>query len=147
MPDHQTKNLTNAKIERPSLLKPTWEQYPWWCKSSPMTITTPPPPSQQHQLQQQQQQQQLQLQQPGGSASSTGVAGTSGGGQGVLLCPRTLSQARRSRLRRALTEATAETVNYVKAVGHSILLWTVLLSQLRWSLTYTHAYLYHIGFL
>ncbi|XP_014219661.1 small conductance calcium-activated potassium channel protein-like [Copidosoma floridanum] len=37
-------------------------------------------------------------------------------GQGVLLCPRTLSQARRSRLRRALTEATAETVSYVKAL-------------------------------
>ncbi|XP_023318045.1 small conductance calcium-activated potassium channel protein [Trichogramma pretiosum] len=36
--------------------------------------------------------------------------------QGVLLCPRTLAQARRSRLRRALTEATAETVNYVKAL-------------------------------
>ena len=40
-----------------------------------------------------------------------------GGGQGVVLCPRTLSQARRTKLRRALTEATSETVNYVKMVG------------------------------
>lgn len=51
-----------------------------------------------------------------GSASAGAASGTQGG-QGVVLCPRTLSQVRRSRLRRALTEATAETVNYVKTVG------------------------------
>ncbi|EZA54738.1 hypothetical protein X777_05023 [Ooceraea biroi] len=48
---------------------------------------------------------------PAGAASGTQ------GAQGVVLCPRTLSQVRRSRLRRALTEATSETVNYVKTVG------------------------------
>jgi hypothetical protein len=77
------------------------------------TATTPPPPTSQYQ-------------QPGGTASGSSGGGGGGGGgggvpqtggQGVLLCPRTLAQARRSRLRRALTEATAETVNYVKAVG------------------------------
>lgn len=36
--------------------------------------------------------------------------------QGVLLCPQTLSQARRTRLRRAFTEATGDTVSYVKTV-------------------------------
>lgn len=51
-----------------------------------------------------------------GPASAGAASGTQGG-QGVVLCPRTLSQVRRSRLRRALTEATAETVNYVKTVG------------------------------
>ncbi|XP_031785255.1 small conductance calcium-activated potassium channel protein isoform X2 [Nasonia vitripennis] len=86
-----------------------FRQYPWWCKSSPMTATTPPPPSssQHRDLQQ--------LQQPGGGSAS-GSSSSQQGGQGVLLCPRTLAQARRSRLRRALTEATAETVNYVKAL-------------------------------
>ncbi|XP_075979781.1 small conductance calcium-activated potassium channel isoform X4 [Anticarsia gemmatalis] len=34
--------------------------------------------------------------------------------QGLLLCPQTLSQTRRARLRRAFTEATGDTVNYVK---------------------------------
>jgi len=51
-----------------------------------------------------------------GPASAGAASGTQGG-QGVVLCPRTLSQVRRTRLRRALTEATAETVNYVKTVG------------------------------
>lgn len=37
--------------------------------------------------------------------------------QGLLLCPQTLSQTRRARLRRAFTEATGDTVNYVKTVG------------------------------
>ncbi|XP_048516119.1 small conductance calcium-activated potassium channel protein isoform X1 [Athalia rosae] len=72
-----------------------FRQFPWWCKSSstttPMMATTPPPPT------------------AGCAASGSGV-------QGVLLCPRTLSQARRTRLRRALTEATAETVTYVKTL-------------------------------
>ncbi|XP_052563777.1 small conductance calcium-activated potassium channel protein isoform X5 [Culex pipiens pallens] len=36
--------------------------------------------------------------------------------QGVLLCPQTLSQSRRTRLRRAFTEATNETVNYAKTL-------------------------------
>ncbi|XP_026493249.1 small conductance calcium-activated potassium channel protein isoform X2 [Vanessa tameamea] len=34
--------------------------------------------------------------------------------QGLLLCPQTLSQTRRARLRRAFTEATGDTVNYVR---------------------------------
>ncbi|XP_049872053.1 small conductance calcium-activated potassium channel protein isoform X1 [Pectinophora gossypiella] len=33
---------------------------------------------------------------------------------GLLLCPQTLSQTRRARLRRAFTEATGDTVNYVR---------------------------------
>ena len=37
--------------------------------------------------------------------------------QGILLCPQTLSQARRERLRRAFTDATSDTVTYVKTVG------------------------------
>ncbi|CAH2232165.1 small conductance calcium-activated potassium channel protein-like [Pararge aegeria] len=37
--------------------------------------------------------------------------------QGLLLCPQTLSQTRRARLRRAFTEATGDTVNYVRTVG------------------------------
>lgn len=37
--------------------------------------------------------------------------------QGLLLCPQTLSQTRRNRLRRAFTEATGDTVTYVKTVG------------------------------
>lgn len=36
--------------------------------------------------------------------------------KGVLLCPQTLSQSRRTRLRRAFTEATTETVNYARTV-------------------------------
>lgn len=36
--------------------------------------------------------------------------------QGVLLCPQTLSQSRRTRLRRAFTEATSDTMHYVKTV-------------------------------
>ncbi|CAH0718312.1 unnamed protein product, partial [Brenthis ino] len=36
--------------------------------------------------------------------------------QGLLLCPQTLSQTRRARLRRAFTEATGDTVNYVRTV-------------------------------
>ncbi|KAG6798184.1 small conductance calcium-activated potassium channel protein isoform X1 [Apis mellifera caucasica] len=78
-----------------------FRQFPWWCKSSSTTMpTTPPPPM-------------ATVPGPGsGSASGSG----SQGAQGVLLCPRTLSQVRRSRLRRALTEATAETVNYVKTL-------------------------------
>ncbi|XP_053997541.1 small conductance calcium-activated potassium channel protein [Hylaeus anthracinus] len=74
-----------------------FRQFPWWCKSSSTTMpTTPPPPM----------------------AMVTGPGSGSGpqGAQGVVLCPRTLSQVRRSRLRRALTEATAETVNYVKTL-------------------------------
>lgn len=35
---------------------------------------------------------------------------------GILLSPYTLAQSRRARLRRALTEATSDTVNYVKLV-------------------------------
>ncbi|CAK9828333.1 Small conductance calcium-activated potassium channel protein [Anthophora retusa] len=78
-----------------------FRQFPWWCKSSSTTMpTTPPPPI-------------ATLPGPGsGSASGSG----SQGAQGVVLCPRTLAQVRRSRLRRALTEATAETVNYVKTL-------------------------------
>lgn len=40
---------------------------------------------------------------------------------GLLLCPQTLSQTRRARLRRAFTEATGDTVNYVKTVGFNLL--------------------------
>ncbi|KAJ2949723.1 hypothetical protein O0L34_g15655 [Tuta absoluta] len=40
---------------------------------------------------------------------------------GLLLCPQTLSQTRRARLRRAFTEATGDTVNYVKTVGVKLL--------------------------
>jgi hypothetical protein len=40
--------------------------------------------------------------------------------QGILLCPQTLAQSRRARLRRAFTEATSETVSYVKTVGLSL---------------------------
>ncbi|XP_045538771.1 small conductance calcium-activated potassium channel protein [Papilio machaon] len=36
--------------------------------------------------------------------------------QGLLLCPQTLSQTRRARLRRAFTEATGDTVNYVRTL-------------------------------
>ncbi|XP_034239813.1 small conductance calcium-activated potassium channel protein isoform X2 [Thrips palmi] len=36
--------------------------------------------------------------------------------QGILLCPQTLSQARRERLRRAFTDATSDTVSYVKTL-------------------------------
>lgn len=75
--------------------KPLNTQFPWWCKSSPTTMATTSP-----------------LPQSSGSASGSGS-----GSQGVVLCPRTLSQVRRTRLRRALTEATADTVNYVKTVG------------------------------
>ncbi|XP_017876273.1 small conductance calcium-activated potassium channel protein isoform X2 [Ceratina calcarata] len=78
-----------------------FRQFPWWCKSSSTTMppTTPLPPM---------------TTATGGPVSGTGSGSQSG--QGVLLCPRTLSQVRRSRLRRALTEATAETVNYVKTL-------------------------------
>lgn len=41
--------------------------------------------------------------------------------QGLLLCPQTLSQTRRARLRRAFTEATGDTVTYVKTVGFKTL--------------------------
>ncbi|KOX76453.1 Small conductance calcium-activated potassium channel protein [Melipona quadrifasciata] len=76
--------------------------FPWWCKSSSTTMpTTPPPP----------------MATIPGPGSGSGSGSGSQGAQGVVLCPRTLSQVRRSRLRRALTEATAETVNYVKTVG------------------------------
>ncbi|XP_047506402.1 small conductance calcium-activated potassium channel protein isoform X2 [Pieris napi] len=37
--------------------------------------------------------------------------------QGLLLCPQTLSQTRRARLRRAFTEATGDTVTYVRTPG------------------------------
>jgi hypothetical protein len=40
--------------------------------------------------------------------------------QGILLCPQTLAQSRRARLRRAFTDATSETVTYVKTVGPSL---------------------------
>ncbi|XP_043265005.1 small conductance calcium-activated potassium channel protein 2 [Colletes gigas] len=74
-----------------------FRQFPWWCKSSSTTMpTTPPPP----------------MAMVAGPGSGSGPQGA----QGVVLCPRTLSQVRRSRLRRALTEATAETVNYVKTL-------------------------------
>lgn len=36
--------------------------------------------------------------------------------QGVLLCPQSLTQYRRTRLRRAFTEATSDTMHYVKTV-------------------------------
>ncbi|XP_037903330.1 small conductance calcium-activated potassium channel protein isoform X3 [Hermetia illucens] len=36
--------------------------------------------------------------------------------QGILLCPQTLSQSRRTRLRRAFTEATSDTLQYVKTL-------------------------------
>ncbi|XP_055715651.1 small conductance calcium-activated potassium channel protein [Phlebotomus papatasi] len=36
--------------------------------------------------------------------------------QGVLLCPQTLSQSRRTRLRRAFTEATSDTMQYVRTL-------------------------------
>ncbi|XP_063979157.1 small conductance calcium-activated potassium channel protein 2 isoform X2 [Diachasmimorpha longicaudata] len=73
-----------------------FRQFPWWwCKSSTSTMaTTPPPPI----------------------AGPATASGSGGGAQGVVLCPRTLSQVRRSKLRRALTEATAETVSYVKTL-------------------------------
>ncbi|KZC13047.1 Small conductance calcium-activated potassium channel protein [Dufourea novaeangliae] len=78
-----------------------FRQFPWWCKSSSTTMpTTPPPPMGM------------------GLGSGSGMQGA----QGVVLCPRTLSQVRRSRLRRALTEATAETVNYVKTLIYNDLL-------------------------
>ncbi|XP_076290813.1 small conductance calcium-activated potassium channel isoform X1 [Lasioglossum baleicum] len=71
-----------------------FRQFPWWCKSSSTTMpTTPPPPM-----------------------AMVSGSGSGSGAQGVVLCPRTLSQVRRSRLRRALTEATAETVSYVKTL-------------------------------
>ncbi|XP_034943561.1 small conductance calcium-activated potassium channel protein-like [Chelonus insularis] len=78
-----------------------FRQFPWWwCKSSVTTTATTPPP----------------LMASFNAASASGSGGA-GGTQGVVLCPRTLSQARRSRLRRAITEATSETVSYVKTVG------------------------------
>ncbi|XP_071872964.1 small conductance calcium-activated potassium channel isoform X1 [Bombus fervidus] len=78
-----------------------FRQFPWWCKSSSTTMpTTPPPP----------------IAAVPGPGSGSGSGSGSQGAQGVVLCPRTLSQVRRSRLRRALTEATAETVNYVKTL-------------------------------
>ncbi|XP_076168909.1 small conductance calcium-activated potassium channel [Ptiloglossa arizonensis] len=78
-----------------------FRQFPWWCKSSSTTMpTTPPPPT---------------AMVPG-AGSGPGSGSGPQGAQGVVLCPRTLSQVRRSRLRRALTEATAETVNYVKTL-------------------------------
>lgn len=80
-------------------------QFPWWwCKSSSSTMTTTAVAS---------------AAVPSSSTAPAPGTAASGsqGGQGVVLCPRTLSQVRRSRLRRALTEATAETVNYVKTVG------------------------------
>lgn len=36
--------------------------------------------------------------------------------QGVLLCPQTLAQSRKSKLRRAFTDATSDTITYVKTV-------------------------------
>ncbi|XP_076375366.1 small conductance calcium-activated potassium channel isoform X3 [Megalopta genalis] len=78
-----------------------FRQFPWWCKSSSTTMpTTPPPPTA--------------MVAGLGLGSGSGSGSGAQGAQGVVLCPRTLSQVRRSRLRRALTEATAETVNYVK---------------------------------
>ncbi|KPJ09920.1 Small conductance calcium-activated potassium channel protein [Papilio machaon] len=41
--------------------------------------------------------------------------------QGLLLCPQTLSQTRRARLRRAFTEATGDTVNYVRTVRQIVI--------------------------
>lgn len=37
--------------------------------------------------------------------------------QGVLLCPQTLSQVRRTELQRAFTEATTDTLAYAKTVS------------------------------
>lgn len=37
--------------------------------------------------------------------------------QGVLLCPQTLSQVRRTELQRAFTEATTDTLTYAKTVS------------------------------
>ncbi|XP_076223371.1 small conductance calcium-activated potassium channel isoform X2 [Nomia melanderi] len=81
-----------------------FRQFPWWCKSSSTTMpTTPPPPVTAAMV-------------AAGLGSGSGSGSGAQGAQGVVLCPRTLSQVRRSRLRRALTEATAETVNYVKTL-------------------------------
>ncbi|XP_018313702.1 small conductance calcium-activated potassium channel protein [Mycetomoellerius zeteki] len=74
-----------------------FRQFPWWCKSSSSTMAAVTAASSM-------------------AAASAGAASGTQGGQGVVLCPRTLSQVRRTRLRRALTEATAETVNYVKTL-------------------------------
>ncbi|KAG5326869.1 KCNN protein, partial [Acromyrmex heyeri] len=79
-----------------------FRQFPWWCKSSSSTMAAATTPSSMA---------------AGAGPASAGAASGTQGGQGVVLCPRTLSQVRRTRLRRALTEATAETVNYVKTVG------------------------------
>lgn len=46
--------------------------------------------------------------------------------QGILLNPQTLSQTRRVKLRRAFTDATSETVTFVKTVGDSLSLYLSL---------------------
>lgn len=38
-------------------------------------------------------------------------------GSGMLMSTQTMAQARRTRLKRALTEVTSDTVSYVKTVG------------------------------
>lgn len=59
--------------------------------------------------------------------------------KGVLLCPQTLSQSRRTRLRRAFTEATNETVNYARTVFESSLILLLLyLSATKTSLLYIY---------
>lgn len=57
-------------------------------------------------------------------------------GPGVLLCPQTMSQARRTRLKRAFTEITSDTVTYVKTVGR-----TTHYNKLIYVSTYHHKYL------
>lgn len=64
--------------------------------------------------------------------------------KGVLLCPQTLSQSRRTRLRRAFTEATNETVNYAKTVFETSLY--LLLHPLLLLLFYLKSYKKNVVF-
>ncbi|XP_012280209.1 small conductance calcium-activated potassium channel protein isoform X2 [Orussus abietinus] len=84
-----------------------FRQFPWWCKSSPSTAAmTPPAPVAPV----------APVASSGSASASASGSGSGSGAQGVVLCPRTLAQLRRSRLRRALTDATAETLSYVKTL-------------------------------
>lgn len=82
-----------------------------------------------------------------GPGSGSGSGSGSQGAQGVVLCPRTLSQVRRSRLRRALTEATAETVNYVKTVGTILPTKAVMPNNILTTLLSTHRYFIFLAIL
>lgn len=63
-------------------------------------------------------------------------------GPGVLLCPQTMSQARRTRLKRAFTEITSDTVTYVKTVGRITHYNKLIYSYVA---TYHHKYLHIHG--